>query len=165
MPQTALVTAKYIVVLFIIITTFTDLSTFLAFLNNKTAKVLMLLATLCVMYYDLHLGILSLIAYFMIILQINSRAISDLHVENTNGTDLSDDSKLTLESQNNTKQSYSKIVDEQAPSCENKKKAVTNAGILDYNLDPKVSPFKSYIMNMTSAEQLEKASNDAFLQA
>lgn len=165
MPKTSLVLAKYLTVFFILVSTFANVSSMFKLFDNKLGKVLLLLVILSAMYYDTHLGVLLLIAFFMLVIQFNAPliiAISPTSGEEDTKTSKNHESIVT--NQVGGRPSYTRIVNEQAPSCENKKKTVTNDGILEYNLDPKVSPFKSYIMNMTSAEQLEKASNDAFLQ-
>lgn len=110
---------------------------------GKLGKVLLLLVVLSVIYYDLHLGILLLVAYIMMIIQLNSPIVAALPTK--------------------IPQTQSEAFDEEnvptipPTACDNKKKVEMNNGILEYSLDPKVKPYEMFIKMMTSQEHLDKA--------
>jgi hypothetical protein len=141
-----------VAVVILVVAMFGNHITWLAFADPKLlslGKVMLFLAVLTVMYYNLHLGILLLVAYIMVIIQLNTPYIVDLSSKKTETFKQSQEQEQELPS--------FPVV------CENKKKAEMNNSILEYSLDPKVKPYEVFIKMMTSQEQLDKASSDAFL--
>ncbi len=148
---------KIVVVLYIIVSTVSDFNKHLIFLDQKIIKIFILFAILFVLYYNLHLGILFIIAFLIILIQLNGNTITQINSRKLELFMASlPDSTEHIMSTTNTNQ--------QTVECDNKQKNELSEEILDYSLDPKVKPYEVFVKMLTTAEHLENASNSAHLE-
>jgi chromate transport protein ChrA len=70
---------KFVIVLFIIIATFFNIGRHLKLLDNKLAKIFLLVAVVATLLFDLHTGIILLIAFMMLMIQFNSSIVDDIN--------------------------------------------------------------------------------------
>jgi hypothetical protein len=161
---------KFAIVLFIIIATFFNIGRHIKFLDNKVAKLILLLAVVATLLFDLHTGIILLIAFMMLMIQFNSSIVDDIH---------SKEMEMFLTSFPAPLQEQSKEADNIIPEkpatieCDNIKKNEISKCIVDrnideesnvdYTVDTKVKPYEVFVKMMTTQEHLNNASNAAIL--
>jgi hypothetical protein len=161
---------KFVIVLFIIIATFFNIGRHLKFLDNKLAKLFLLVAVVATLLFDLHTGIILLIAFMMLMIQFNSSIVDAIHNKEMEmfltslpaplqGTSTDNDNVIpqkpaTIECDNIKKNEISKcIVDHNTDEKSN----------VDYAVDSKVKPYEVFVKMMTTQENLDNASNAAIL--
>jgi hypothetical protein len=153
--------AKLTIVLFIIISTFFNIGRHLKFLDNKVAKLILLLAVVATLLFDLHTGIILLIAFMMLMIQFNSSIVDDIHNKEMEmfltsfPAPLQEQSTpVSIECDNIKKNEISKcIVDRNIDEKSN----------VDYTVDRKVKPYEVFVKMMTTQDNLNNASNAAIL--
>jgi hypothetical protein len=136
-------------------------------------KLLFLVVVLVSIIYDIHTGIILLIAFLMLMIQFNNHIFDDIrHKEmelyhNLHPASLNDAS---------TQQDDDIIIDDNTTKlqCDNVKKNELSCNIVahttdaqsnvDYTVDNKIKPYEVFMKMMTSQEHLDKASNSALLQ-
>lgn len=162
---------KVLLVLFIVTATFYDLEKHLKFLDNKTAKILLLVIIIATLVSDLHTGIILLVAFLLLMVQFNSSIVDNIRNKNIElflsyrpaSIDNKDSDVEELKS------------DDKIIQCDNKKKNEISECIVkrnldtksnvDYAIDHKVKPYEVFLKMITTQEHLDKASNSAFLSA
>jgi len=159
---------KLVIVLFIIIATFFNIGRHLKFLDNKLIKLFMLVAVVATLLFDLHTGIIFLIAFMMLMIQFNSSIVDDIQNKEIEmfltslpaplqGTSTDNDKVIpqnhaSIECDNIKKNEISKcIVDRNTDKKSN----------VDYAVDSKVKPYEVFVKMMTTQEHLDNASNAA----
>lgn len=146
--------AKIILVIFIVITVFYDYGKHLSFLQNTLIKLLFIIVIAVVIVLDLHTGIILLIAFMLLMIQYNSVILNNIQAK-----------KLEFFTAFPKNKSISCVSNIDKDNDERKNKVsndILNYNI-DYNVDPKVKPYEVYVKMMTTQENLEQASNAAFL--
>lgn len=152
--------AKVSIVAVILVFTFFNLSKQLSFLDNKAVKIVLLVGVLGALYYDLHTGILLTVVFLMIMIQLNALSIQSIQQKKLELFLASMPADFDKEEQESDlgvemKKSY---------ECGNPKKDELSEEIFDYTVDSKVKPYEVFVKMMTTKQQLEDASNAAFLQ-
>jgi hypothetical protein len=157
---------KVLIILFIVIATFFDINSYVFYLDNKVSKILMLAIIVLTLMVDIHLGILLVIAFMILIIQFNGAIISDISQKklelfmsslpaplkhDINSTPLSCDNVIK-----------NKISDDIANYTTDKDTQVVNG--IEYPIDPKIKNYEVFVKMMTSKNQLDIASNSAFLE-
>ncbi len=162
---------KVLITVCILVMAFFDIRKPLRMIDNKAIKVLLLVGVVLVLYYDLNTGILLTIAFLMVMIQLNALTMENIHFKKMEmflamepadfGRDGIDDKVGVAETN---------VLYEKAQECGNKKNDVpvqnheSNSNSLDYNVDAKVKPYEVFVKMLTTKEQLDAASNSAFLQ-
>ena len=161
---------KIVIVLFIIIATFFNIGRHLKFLDNKLAKMFLLVAVVATLLFDLHTGIILLIAFMMLMIQFNSSIVDDinnkqiemfltslpapLHGKSTDNENIIPQNHAGVECDNIKKNEISKcIIDRNTDKKSN----------VDYAVDTKVKPYEVFVKMMTTQDHLDNASNAAIL--
>lgn len=164
-----LMIVKVLITVCILVMAFFNVRKPLRMIDNKAIKVLLLVGVVLVLYYDLNTGILLTIAFLMVMIQLNTLTMEDIHMKKMEmflatvpadfGRDGIDDKVGVAETN---------VLYEKAQECGNKKNEVTvqehNSNSLDYAVDSKVKPYEVFVKMLTTKEQLDAASNSAFLQ-
>jgi hypothetical protein len=154
---------KFLIVLFIVIATFFNISKQLKFLDNKIAKLFLLVAVVATLLFDLHTGIILLIAFMMLMIQFNSSIVDNIHNKEMEMfltsmpapiQETSTDNPVSIECDNIKKNEISKCI------IEHNTDEKSN---VDYSVDSKVKPYEVFVKMMTTQEQLDNASNAAIL--
>lgn len=154
---TPLTLLKILLVVYIILSSMFDFNKRLTFIDNKPTKIIMLLMILVVMYYELHLGILLVIAFLIISIQLNIPTMSKIDERKLELFLSSIPAELSLE---NTSDMVSDVA-----VCDNTKKNELSEDILNYTVDTKVKPYEVFVKLMTTKEDLDNAANSAFLDS
>lgn len=149
--------AKIILVIFIVISVFYDYGKHLTFLQNTLVKLLFIIVIAVVIVFDLHTGMILLIAFMMLMIQFNSVVINNIQAKKLEF--------FTAFPKNTCVSNIDKVNDERKNKVSND---ILNYNIetnnnIDYVVDPKVKPYEVYVKMMTTQENLEQASNAAFL--
>lgn len=153
---------KTFIVFCIVCLVFFDISTSLGFFNNKLFKVVLLLAILLTLYYDLHSGILLTILFLMLLIQFNTTTLDAIENKKFElflasvPPEYKNDEPIT---QYGNKSQNHKLVE-----CDNEKKNEISNDIFDYTVDTKVKPYEVFVKMLTTKDHLDNASNSAFLQ-
>ena len=153
----AITVTKLIVVFYIIMSCLFDFNRKLTFLDNKLSKIILLMLVLIVLYHDLHLGILLVIAFLMLNIQLNVPTMTVMDAIMLERFLSSQPAKL------DTVDTEDKIIHNAIVSCDNEKKNDISQNILDYSIDTKVKPYEVFIKLMTTNDHLDSAANSAFL--
>lgn len=150
---------KVLVVSYIIFVALFDVNHKIRVPYKKFIDILLLGASIIVMLFDFHLGLLVTIAVMIYILQTNQAVIEEAQEKWQD--------KLTERFQSKELPIHPKVTSACAPSDEygNEKKQEASKDILNYTLDDKVKPYDVYLKMMTTQEHLDSASNSAFLDA
>lgn len=151
---------KVFVVTFIVFSVFFDFNNKLKFFDKKITKIISLLLVLGVMYYDLHTGILLTIAFLIIVIQLNSNTLNELEQKKLEMFL----SLVPAEYNRNEKNPEHMTHIKKTLECDNVKKNEISKNIFDYSVDPKVKPYEVFIKMATTKQNLDNASNSAFLQ-
>ncbi len=143
---------KLLIVSFIIVVALTDINKQLRIPSKKTIDIILLGASVIVLFFDFHLGLLLTIAVMIFILQTNQSIIEGAQ-------------EKWRETYQEKPHPRSVVVSSCAPSDDygNEKKQEVSRDILEYTLDDKVKPYEIYVKMITTKEHLENASNSAFL--
>jgi MFS superfamily sulfate permease-like transporter len=147
---------KSLIVVYIILSVFFNFNKKLTFIDNKAAKIVLLIVVLAVMYYDLHTGILLTIAFLMIIIQFNSISLNDIQAKKIEF--------FSAEYNKNDKDPEHIVTFKKSLECDNEKKNEISDDIFDYTVDTKVKPYEVFVKMITTKEHLDNASNSAILQ-
>jgi hypothetical protein len=153
---------KTIIVFFILCLVFFDISTSLGVLNNKLFKIVLLLAILATLYFDLHCGILLTILFLMLLIQFNTTTLDAIESKKFELFLASVPSEYKKEepiTQFQPQNQKIKLVE-----CDNKKKNEISNDIFDYTVDTKVKPYEVFVKMLTTKDHLDNASNSAYLQ-
>jgi hypothetical protein len=147
---------KILVVIFVLCLTFLNMTSYVKFFDSQVVKSITLLFILFILYIDIHTGILLLIAFIIIIVQLNAMSVKNLNVKRLELFLSSIPSKIQVSEDPN--EVYNDIVE-----CDNEKKNKTNDDILAYSVDSKIRPYEVFVKMLTTQEHLDNASNSAFL--
>lgn len=165
--------AKITIVLFIIIATFYDIGKHLKFLDNKIAKLILLIGVIATLLFDLHTGIIFLIAFMMLMIQFNNHIIDDirnketelfltsLHAPLITSTDDYNDVNSVIP-ENPVKIECDNIKKNEISKCIIDRNIDTKSNV-DYAVDHKVKPYEVFVKMLTTQEHLDNASNAAIL--
>lgn len=159
MDATPKTVAKVLLVVYIILSSIFDFNKKLSFLDNKPVKILLLLLILGVMVYDLHMGILLVIAFLILNIQLNVPTLNKADERRLEMFLASMPAKLE---ELQTPASHTVIPQVEVP-CDNKNKNKLSDDIFDYSVDSKVKPYEVFVKMMTTKDHLDNASNAAFL--
>ena len=151
---------KVSIVVLILILTFINLSKQLSFVDNKAVKIVLLIGVLGVLYYDLHTGILLTVVFMMIMIQLNAVSIHNIQQKKLEMFLAS----IPADFDKNEKESDLGVEMKKSYECGNEKKDKLSEDIFDYSVDNKVKPYEVFVRMMTTKQQLDDASNAAFLQ-
>lgn len=151
---------KVSIVVVILVLTFFNLSKQLRFIDNKTVKIVLLIGVLGALYYDLHTGILLTVVFLMIMIQLNALSIQSIQQKKLELFLAS----MPAEFDKDEKESDLGVEIKKSYECGNAKKDELSEEIFDYSVDSKVKPYEVFVKMMTTKEQLDNASNAAFLQ-
>jgi hypothetical protein len=158
---------KLTIVLFIVIATFYDIGRHLRFMDNKIAKLVLLLAVMATLLFDLHTGVILLIAFMMLMIQFNNHIVDDIRQKEIEMFLTSLPAPLTSD--------VDRVIPEEPASiqCDNIKKNEISKCIIernvdkksnvDYVVDTKVKPYEVFVKMLTTQEHLDNASNAAIL--
>lgn len=161
---------KIAIVIAIILLAILDLSNLLKALDNKILKVVLLLTIVLVMFVDLHTGILLIVVFLLLIIQLNTKTIDEtkrarakqlemfMPILENHATKIKE-----YEVQTHIPSNVSKV-DEAIVCDSDANKNEISDNILDYQVDTKVRPYEVFIKMTTTKEQLDMASNSAFLE-
>lgn len=152
---------KVLIVVYIVFSVFFEFNTKLTFLNTKLFKIIFLFVVLVVTYYDLHTGILLIVAFLIITIQFN---VVELDVINNQKNLEFFLSSIPADYNKNEKDSEDVKNLKQSLECDNKKKNEISNDIFDYQIDNKVKPYEVFVKMLTTKDHLDNASNSAFLQ-
>lgn len=153
----AITVTKLVVVFYIIMSCLFDFNKKLTFLDNKLSKIILLMLVLIVLYHDLHLGILLVIAFLMLNIQLNVPIMTAMDAKML-------ERFLSSQPDNvDTVDTNDKIIHKTIAPCDNEKKNEISQNILDYSIDTKVKPYEVFIKLMTTKDHLDSAANSAFL--
>jgi hypothetical protein len=152
--------AKVSIVVLILILTFINLSKQLSFIDNKAVKIVLLIGVLGALYYDLHTGILLTVVFLMIMIQLNAVSIHNIQQKKLEMFLAS----IPADFDKNEKESDLGVEMKKSYECGNEKKDKLSEDIFDYSVDNKVKPYEVFVRMMTTKQQLDDASNAAFLQ-
>lgn len=159
-PKFSMDIFKVIVLLCILALTFFNLTKVLKVIDNKVVKIVLLVGVLVVLYYDLHTGILLTVAFLMVMIHLNAISIQNIQSKKLEMFLAS----LPAEFDKNEKEGELGVEIKKSYECGNEKKDTLSADIFDYSVDPKVKPYEVFVKMMTTKDQLDSASNGAFLQ-
>lgn len=152
---------KVLIVVYIVFSVFFEFNTKLTFLNTKLFKIIFLFVVLFVTYYDLHTGILLIVAFLILTIQFN---VVELDVINNQKNLEFFLSSIPADYNKNEKDSEDVKNLKQSLECDNKKKNEISNDIFDYQIDNKVKPYEVFVKMLTTKDHLDNASNSAFLQ-
>lgn len=151
---------KVSIVALILVLTFINVSKQLRFMDNKAVKIVLLIVVLGALYYDLHTGILLTVVFLMIMIQLNAISIQNIHQKKLEMFLAS----IPADFDKNEKESDLGVEMKKSYECGNEKKDKLSEDIFDYSVDTKVKPYEVFVRMMTTKQQLDDASNAAFLQ-
>lgn len=154
----AITVTKLLVVLYIFMSCLFDFNKKLTALDNKLSKIILLMLVLIVLYHDLHLGILLVIAFLMLNIQLNVPTMTAMDAKMLERFLSSQPANVESKEYTNDKIIHKAIV-----PCDNEKKNDISQNILDYSIDSKVKPYEVFIKLMTTKDHLDSAANSAFL--
>lgn len=155
-PIDNMMIVKVIVVIVIVIMTFFQVNNIAHLLDNKLAKIMMLVGVVFLLYYELHLGILVTIAFLMLMIQMNAKHIHNIDAKKLELFLASVPAEYTKD-EHETHETHTN-------QCVNPPKQKVSEDIYEYTVDPKVKPYEVFLKMMTTKQQLDDASNAAFLQ-
>lgn len=166
---------KLTIVLFIIIATFYDIGRHLKFMDNKIAKLVLLVAVVVTLLFELHTGIIFLIAFMMLMIQFNNHIVDDIRNKEMEMFLTSLPAPLSTPADEHD--DANRVIPEKPVSiqCDNiKKNEISNCIIernidkksnVDYAVDSKVKPYEVFVKMLTTQEHLDNASNAAILSS
>jgi hypothetical protein len=159
-------TIKVLVVSYIVFAALFDVNHKTRVPCKKVIDILLLGASVIVMLFDFHLGLLVTIAVLIYILQTNQAIIEEAKNKWQDKWDDKLQNKLTERFQTKELPIYPQVTSACAPSDEygNEKKQEASKDILNYTLDDKVKPYDVYVKMLTTQEHLDNASSSAFLE-
>lgn len=154
LDNTGLTFVKLIIVLLIVITTFVDVSKYIRYFDTYLFKVIAVVVIIIACYWDLHIGILLLIAFMVMVVQANAMSVKNIDAKRL---------ELFLSSM------HANVEIEETPhldtkvECDNESKNKSDNDIFAYSVDTKIKPYEVFVKMLTTQEHLENASNSAFL--
>lgn len=160
---------KVLIVMLIILMAIFNVADKLRIFEYKLVKVMMLLAIIIVMFMDLHTGILLIVVFLLLVIQSNSVKIDDTKRARAKQLEMF----IPLLKQQAEKIKHYEIhthVPSALPEirenvvCDNDmKKTDISDNILEYQVDTKARPYEAFLQMMTTKDQLDMASNSAYL--
>lgn len=146
---------KVVLVIYIILSSIFNFNMKLTFLDNKVFKILLLIIIIGVIEYDLHTGILLVIAYLLLNIQLNVPTIVKVEERKL---------ELFLASlPTEISELQSQDVSHLDVPCDNTQKNELSTDIFEYSVDTKVKPYEVFVKMMTTKDHLDNAANSAFL--